>query len=437
MKTYAAVKQGVKVVSGKVLWLLACMSLLLSNVVLAQRSAVESINSPEFAQRVAACAGTATTVLGTWPAAGRWQDPAFPGHGWELTWYVPDGPIAPGPTARLRVHFYTYTAYNAPVGSPDVGFPVWYSADLEVQGFANTAALIATGSLYKSYRINGVESQVAVGTINFGQSTEPGNLGRERATVSITGFDDPDISYGGPVNKSLCLQTIYGGVTTYGSGQEGVWRPTAGSTLQGINQWLTPGTDFAAQRYTPTLVTFDEGGQPVWLNGDRSDTTTPDNPSANYLFKYLRGRAMFRAAQESPCPVGAMCVTLGHSANATMNVPQPSVMPGTGTITPAINIPATEPAPANCTAFAVNAQGALVQVAAIDGACKPRYPVIWQTSMSIKQTTRLADLAPISACTVPTGQSSCDLQIAWVMRNGLDARYLVVSTTVGVTNLSL
>ena len=231
---------GPKALSAVMYWITAIFALLFGLQAHAQRQEEVPTPSAAFIQAVADCAGT-PAASDTWPGSGRWSDPAFPGHGWELTWYTPEEAFSLSMKARLRLHFYTYTAYTGGQnpGDPVVGYPVWYYADLLPDVYAQIGLVYATGPMYKVTRDqNGAEAQTQVATVFVGQDNPAttGGIARSRATVVVNGFSDPDAP-SNPGSRTLCLHKLGATATSgaYGTGQEATWRSGAGTVRNSAN----------------------------------------------------------------------------------------------------------------------------------------------------------------------------------------------------------
>ena len=227
----------------------------------AQRQELEPQVSAAFLQAIGECSTTQTPVT-TWPGSGRWSDPGFPGHGWELNWYTPEEPVTTSMTARLRVHFYTYSSRGSAPASPSdpvLGQPVWYYADLAPSVYAD-GTMVANGTMYKVTRdSSGAETQRQVATVTVGQNNpaSTGGIARSRASVAVNNFADPDEPGVMPGSKLLCLQKLGANQSNaaYGAGHEGTWR--SGGSFQspgfrGINLWSEP----VSGQYNGTLLTF-------------------------------------------------------------------------------------------------------------------------------------------------------------------------------------
>ena len=390
--------------------------------------------SAEFLRAVGECSTTQSAVT-TWPGSGRWSDPDFPGHGWELTWYTPEEPVTTGMTARLRLHFYTYSSLGSTPANPAdpvVGQPVWYYADL-LPIVSLDGMIFANGTMYKVTRdASGTEMQQQVATVSVGQNNPAitGGIARSRASVAVNDFADPDEPGALPGSKLLCLQKLGANQSNaaYGAGHEGTWR--SGGSFQspgfrGINLWSEP----VSGQYSGTLLTFNAAGKPVWLaNLDPSaGGTSLTTATGVYSLTYLRGRPMFFSGDPNPCPTnGTVCLTAGHVSSVQLTVLQAAgERPGMARITPSINIPGspdTNADPASCTGF--SSTFAATSVAPIN--CRPSARVTWNgVAEPIWQNTKLADMVPFSACVVASGATSCDQRVQYAMRKGLDERYLV------------
>lgn len=319
--------------------------------------------SAEFLRAVGECSITQSTVT-TWPGSGRWSDPAFPGHGWELTWYTPEEPVTTSMTARLRLHFYTYSSLGSSPANPSdpvVGQPVWYYADL-LPSVSPDGMIVANGTMYKVTRdASGTEIQRQVATVSVGQNNPAvtGGIARSRASVAVNNFADPDEPGTLPGSKLLCLQKLGANQSNaaYGAGHEGTWR--SGGSFQspgfgGINLWSEP----VSGQYNGTVLTFNAAGKPVWLtNLDPSaGGTNLTTATGVYSLTYLRGRPMFFSGDPNPCPTnGTVCLTAGHVSSVQLTVPQAAgERPGMASITPSIDIPGSPDVnadPATCTGF--------------------------------------------------------------------------------------